>query len=311
MLRRLLIGLLTLWIVSVIIFAATEVLPGNVATAVLGQYATPEAIAAIRHSLDLDRPAVLRYGDWLLKFLSGDFGTSLARGEPIAPVLVERLDNTLLLAGVTAVIAVPLALALGVISASFRDRALDRIIGSATLIFVSVPEFFIGYILIIVFARLLHLLPSLSDAPRDAGLMERLEAIALPILTLLLVVLGYMVRMVRAAILSVLDSAYIEMARLKGTPEWLVITRHALPNAVSPIANVIALNLAYLVVGVIVVEVVFVYPGLGQLMVDGVAARDVPIVQACGIVFGTTYVGLNLVADVAALLGNPRLRTQQ
>jgi peptide/nickel transport system permease protein len=307
-LRRLLIGLITLLIVSVIIFAATELLPGDVATAVLGQYATPQTIAAMRHDLQLDRPAPLRYLLWLREFLSGDFGISLARREPVAPLLLDRLDNTLLLAGSTAVIAVPLALLLGIVSANFRYRTVDRVIGTVTLVFVSVPEFLVGYVLIIVFARLLHILPSLADVPKDAGLLARVEALALPILTLVLVVLGYMVRMTRAAILSVLDSSYIEMARLKGTSEWRLIARHALPNVISPIANVIALNLAYLVVGVIIVEVIFVYPGMGQLMVDAVAARDVPIVQACGVVFGLTYVILNMLADIAAILGNPRLR---
>jgi peptide/nickel transport system permease protein len=309
LLRRVLIGIATLWVVTALIFAGTEILPGDVATAMLGQYATPEAIAAIRHSLDLDRPAVVRYADWLGSVLSGDFGNSMARNEPIAPVLSERLANTLLLAGVTAVIAVPLALALGLLSAWFHHRGVDRFIGAATLVLVSVPEFLIGYLLIIWLSRNFAIFPSIADIPDGAGIGARLHAISLPVLTLTLVVVAYMTRMTRAAILSLLDSPYIEMARLKGISEPIIILRHALPNAIGPIANIVALNLAYLVVGVIVVEVVFVYPGIGQLMVDGVAAHDVPIVQACGIVFGATYVILNLLADIASLLGDPRVRT--
>jgi len=309
LLRRVSIGIVTLWVVTVLIFAGTEILPGDVASAMLGQYATPEALAAIRRSLDLDRPVVLRYADWLGDVFSGDFGKSMARGEPIGPVLSQRFANTLLLAGVTAMIAVPLSLTLGLLSAWFSHRGVDRLIGGISLVLVSVPEFLIGYILVIGLSRNFSIFPSIADVPEGAGLAAHLQAISLPVLTLTLVVVAYMTRMIRAAILSLLDSPYIEMARLKGVAEPIIIFRHALPNAIGPIANIVALNLAYLVVGVIIVEVIFVYPGLGQLMVDGVAAHDVPIVQACGIVFGATYVILNLAADIASLLGDPRTRT--
>lgn len=307
-LRRLLLGIFTVWVVTVVIFASTEMLPGDVASAILGQYATPETLQSIRVSLGLDRPAILRYGEWLVDFLRGDFGTSLANHRPLAPLIAQRLGNTVLLAGVAASIAVPLALLLGIVAAIHRDRLLDRALSAVTLACVSVPEFFIGYILIIVLARLLGLFPSLAQVPPGAGLLETLQAIALPVITLVLVVTAHMMRMTRAALIAVLSSSYVEMARLKGMPDWRIILRHALPNAISPIANVVAFSLAYLVIGVIIVETVFVYPGIGQLMVDAVAARDVPTVQACGLIFGVTYVALNLLADLVSMVSNPRQR---
>jgi peptide/nickel transport system permease protein len=306
--RRLGLGLLTLLAVSALIFASTEVLPGDVASAILGQQATPEALAAIRGELGLDRPAIVRYFDWLWSFLHGDLGRSLANRQPIATQIGQRLENTLFLAAVAAVIAVPLAVGLGIIAAIRRESLLDRAISILTLSTISVPEFFVGYLLIILLAVQFPVFPSLSTVSAGMGWGESLYIVALPALTLTLVVVAHMMRMTRAAVIDVLSAPYIEMARLKGLPEWRVVLQHALPNALGPIATVVALNLAYLVVGVVVVEVVFVYPGMGQYMVDAVTKRDVPAVQACTLVFAITYVGLNLTADLLGIVSNPRLR---
>ncbi|GBD42733.1 Glutathione transport system permease protein GsiC [bacterium HR40] len=306
--QRLIHGGVTLLAVSFLIFAGTEILPGDVAEAILGQTATPEAVASIREELGLDRPAWLRYLLWLSALLQGDLGTSLASRRPIAEMIAGRLENSLFLAGAAAAVAVPLALGLGVIAARWRETAIDKTISVLTLSAISMPEFFVGYGLIFVFAVKLMWVPSLASVHAGLGLGERLAAVALPVATLALVVTAHMMRMTRAAILAVMTSPYIEMAELKGLGRTRVILRHALPNALAPIVNVVVLNLAYLVVGVVVVEVVFVYPGMGQLMVDAVAKRDVPVVQACGMIFASTYVLLNLAADVLAILANPRLR---
>jgi peptide/nickel transport system permease protein len=306
--RRLALGALTLLVVSALIFASTEVLPGDVASAILGQQATPESLAAIRADLGLDRPAVVRYLDWLSGFVRGDLGRSLANRRPIADQIGQRLANTLFLAGVAAAVAVPLAVGLGVLAAVRRDGALDRAISVATLSTISVPEFFVGYLLIILLAVQFPVFPSLATVSPGMGLGQSLYTVALPALTLTLVVVAHMMRMTRAAVIDVLSAPYVEMARLKGLPERQVVVRHALPNALGPIATVVAINLAYLVVGVVVVEVVFVYPGMGQYMVDAVAKRDVPAVQACTLVFAATYVLLNLVADLFGIVSNPRLR---
>jgi peptide/nickel transport system permease protein len=305
---RLARGLTTLWVVSLLIFASTEILPGDVATAILGQSRTPETVAAIRNSLGLNRPAYIRYADWLGHFIRGDIGKSLANQRDIAPEIRERLGNTLFLAGVAACISVPLSILLGLLAAIRQESLFDRLINAATLATISFPEFFIGYVLIIVFAVKLDWFPSLAMVGSDVGLWDRLDAIALPAATLVLVVLAHMMRQTRAAVLSILGNPFIEMAVLKGIPKWRIVLEHAVPNALAPIVNVVALNLAYLVVGVVVVEVVFVYPGMGQLMVDSVAKRDVPVVQTCGLIFALTYVGLNMIADVIGILSNPRLR---
>jgi peptide/nickel transport system permease protein len=306
--RRLALGIVTLLVVSVLIFASTQILPGDVATAILGQSATPETVAAIRRDLGLDRPAPVRYAEWLAGFVRGDLGRSLANNQPIAGQIGQRLGNTLFLAGVAALIAVPLAVGLGVLAAIRRESWLDRAISIATLSTISVPEFFVGYVLIILLAVQFQVFPSLATITPGMGLLDELYVVALPALTLTLVVVAHMMRMTRAAVIGVLSAPYIEMARLKGLPERQIVLRHALPNAIGPIATVVALNLAYLVVGVVVVEVVFVYPGMGQYMVDAVTKRDVPAVQACTMVFAITYVLLNLTADLLGIVSNPRLR---
>jgi peptide/nickel transport system permease protein len=306
--QRLALGVLTLLAVSVLIFAGTEILPGDVATAILGQSATPETLEAIRVSLRLHDPAPVRYGRWLSGFVQGDLGTSLASRSPVADQLGFRLRNTLFLAALAACVSVPLAIVLGLLVAMTENSLFDRAVNAVTLALISVPEFFIGYALILVVAVQLGWLPSLSAISAEMTLGQRLQVCALPAATLTVVVLAHMLRMTRAAVLAVMTSPFIEMAVLKGVATWRIVVQHALPNALAPIVNVVVFNLAYLVVGVVVVEVVFVYPGLGQLMVDAVSLRDVPVVQACGLIFAGTYVGLNLLADVAAIVSNPRLR---
>jgi peptide/nickel transport system permease protein len=262
----------------------------------------------LRTSLGLRDPAIVRYGRWLSGFVRGDLGTSLAGGRPIVDQLGFRLSNTLFLAALAAAVAVPFSIGLGLLAAIWEGTAFDRTVNVVTLATVSVPEFFISYVLILVVAVHLDWLPSLATTAAGMGLGPRLRATALPAATLVLVVVAHMMRLTRAAILSVMSSSFVEMAVLKGLAKWRVVVQHALPNAVGPIVNIVALNLAYLVVGVVVVEVVFVYPGMGQMMVDAVSQRDVPVVQACGLIFAGAYVGLNIAADVLAILSNPRLR---
>jgi peptide/nickel transport system permease protein len=306
--RRLALGVLTILVTSVLIFAGTEVLPGDVATAILGQSATPEAVEAIRNQLGLHDPAPVRYVRWLTNFLQGDLGTSLANGRPIAQQIGTRLGNTLFLASVAGIVAVPLAIILGIMAAIRANRFFDRAVSVATLVAISFPEFFIAYVLVMLLAVTFNWFPSFASISTTMDLGTRLYIVTLPALTLVLVVLAHMMRMTRASVIGVMSSPYIEMAVLKGLPNWRVVVQHALPNALAPIINVVALNLAYLIVGIIVVEVVFVYPGIGQLMVDAVSKRDVPVVQACGLIFAATYVSLNMTADLLAILSNPRLR---
>lgn len=308
---RFALGILTLLAVSVLIFVCTQILPGDVASAVLGQSATPESLKVFRAELGLDRPAYLRYLEWLFGVLHGDFGKSLTNGRVIIDELAPRFRNTLFLAGYAAVIAVPLAVGLGILSAIREGRFTDRAANILTLIAISVPEFFVAYILIIVFAIELAWFPSLATVDSDMGIGTRFYVAALPALTLTLVVMAHMLRMTRNSVLSIMSTPYIEMAFLKGLARSRVVAWHALPNALGPIVSVVALNLAYLVVGVVVVENVFVYPGVGQYMVDAVAKRDVPVIQACGLVFAGVFVTLNTVADILAMLANPRLRRRR
>ncbi|MGF1553805.1 MAG: ABC transporter permease [Paracoccaceae bacterium] len=319
-LGRLGLGLVTLFVVSLIIFGAIELLPGDIAEEILGQTATEESVAAFRRELGLDQPAYLRYFDWLGGVVTGDFGNSLANGRPVSELIAGRLANTLFLAVVAAAIAVPLAIGLGLLAALWRGSAFDRAVNVGTLSSISFPEFFVAYILTYFLTgpdtgALVQWLSGSSSGFRSmasvspgAGFGEQLYAIALPVATLVLVVVAHMMRMTRAAIINLLASPYIEMARLKGLGPARVILRHALPNALAPIINVVALNLAYLITGVVVVEVVFTYPGLGQLMVDSVGKRDVTVVQACALIFAAAYVLLNLTADILSTLSNPRLR---
>lgn len=307
-LKRLGLGVVTLLVISIIIFGAVELLPGDIAEAVLGQGATPENVAAMREQLGLGRPAPVRYLEWLRGALVGDFGVSLVSQTPVAQAIGPRLANTLFLALYAAVIAVPIAIVLGVLVALFRNSIFDRVANIATLTSISSPEFFLGYILILYLAVKTGYFPAIAKLSVDMSFADKLHRTFLPALTMVLVVVAHMMRMTRAAIINLLASPYIEMARLKGVPAWKVIAKHALPNAWAPVINVVALNLAYLITGVVLVEVVFVYPGIGQLLVDSVTKRDFPLVQACCLIFAATFILLNLAADVGAILTNPRLR---
>ncbi len=306
--QRIALGLLLLWAASVLLFVGTMILPGDVAQSILGQSATPVSLANLREELGLNEPALTRYFSWLGNALQGDLGTALTNGQDIAEAMGKRLGNTLFLAGTAAVISVPLAIGLGLIAVRYKDRWPDRVISSFTLATVSVPEFVLGYVAVYLFSVQFRIFPSLATIYDGMTFGEKLWAISMPTLVLVLVVLGHMMRMTRAAILNVMQSAYIETAELKGLRPFAIIARHAFPNAVAPVVNVVMLNMAYLVVGVVVVEVVFVYPGMGQYLVDHVSKRDVPVVLACGLVFAAVYIGLNLLADVISILSNPRLR---
>ncbi|MGB3176887.1 MAG: ABC transporter permease [Albidovulum sp.] len=307
-LGRLFSGLVTLFIVSVLVFAGTEILPGDVAQAVLGQQATPEAVQAIRDKLDLDQPAAVRYVSWLWDFVRGDLGRSLLSGREVSELIGRQLGNSLFLAAVAAVIAIPLSVGLGLLAALYEDRPTDKSITASTLIFVSLPDFLLGYLLLLLFAVKLGWFPALSRISSSMSFIEQLRAVALPCVTLALVVSAHTMRLTRAAILSVMNQAYIEMAELKGATRGRIILRHALPNALSPILNIVMLTLAYLIVGVVVVEAVFNYSGLGRTMIDAVSKRDMPLVQACGLIFASVYVILNLTADILSILTNPRRR---
>lgn len=306
-LRRLGVGLATLFVVSLLVFFAVEALPGDLAQALLGQSATPEALEALRTKLGLDLPAHTRYLKWLGGYLNGDLGTSLSNGQEISRVIGQRLDNTMFLAALSAAISIPLALVLGVLAAAYRNSIFDRLVNSFVLTTISTPEFFLAYILISVLSVQLGWFPSISNINDSLKLSERVFRSLLPALTLTLVVTAHMMRMTRAAIISLLSSPYIEMALLKGTRHRFIILRHALPNALAPIINIVVLNLAYMITGVVIIEVVYVYPGLGQLLVDSVSKRDIPVVQSCCLIFAATYILLNLLADILSILSNPRL----
>ncbi|MEQ1520681.1 MAG: ABC transporter permease [Aestuariivirga sp.] len=313
-LQRLGLGIITLLAVSMIIFSALAFLPGGYAQNILGQGATPETVAAFNKELGLDRPAPVRYVEWITNVLQGDFGASYSgsgnggtQKRDVATVIAPRLYNTFFLAVMAAAVAVPLSLFLGAMAALYRNSWFDRIVNSVTLTTIAMPEFFIAYILVYVFAVKLRIFYPNSTVSIGTPFLEHLYRAALPAITMTLVIIAHMMRMTRAAIINLLASPYIEMAELKGVSRSNVIRHHALPNAWAPIATVIAFNLAYLVVGVVVVEVVFVYPGIGQLMVDAVSSRDMPVVQACALIFAATYILLNLLADIVSIVTNPRL----
>jgi len=313
-LQRLGLGVVTLFVVSMIISLAMAMLPSDFAQSILGQAATPDTVKAFREEIGLDRSPVIRYVDWVGGIVTGDFGMSFAGAgslsgnrRPVVDLIQPRLMNTLFLAAMTAIVAVPLALVLGMLAALYRNSLFDRTVNVVTLTAVSSPEFFLAYVLMVFFVSQWHIFPSLAKVDANTAFFERVYRCALPSLTLLLIIVAQMMRMTRAAIINLLSSPYIEMARLKGIAPRQIIFRHALPNAWAPIANVIALNLAYLVVGVVIVEAVFVYPGIGKLMVDSVQRKDLPVVQGCALIFAATYILLNLAADIVSIVTNPRL----
>lgn len=309
LLKRSLLGLLTLVVTSAIVFAATEVLPGDVSTAVLGQSATPEMVAQIRQQLGLDLPIAQRYAAWLLRFATGDMGKSFATGAEVAGVIAPRLWNTMALAAYSAIVAIPLAIGLGVLCAGWQQGLFDRTVSSVSVFLVSVPEFVIAIILVVLFAVQLKLFPSVIARPSWQSPATLLWQLFLPMATIVFTMLAHLIRMTRATILEAMASPYAEMAVLKGASKWRVILRHCLPNSVGPVLSVVALNIGYLISGVAVIEVVFSYPGLGKLMVDSIFYRDLPLIQTTAMIFCTAYVICNTLADVTADSLNPRLRS--
>jgi peptide/nickel transport system permease protein len=310
-LRRVLLGLLTLFLVSLVVFAATQALPSDPARAILGRTATPDSLKALREQLNLNHSVFSQYTHWLGGFVRGDLGHSLAaRGEPVTHVLGKRLENSAFLVLLAAAFSVPLSILLGVVSARKRDGALDHSMSLAMLALAALPEFVVGISLVLVFAtRVFHWLPAVSLIPPEDAPWQHLKELVLPTVTLVLAVSPYIARIMRASMVEVLESDFVEMARLKGLPERHVLWRHAVPNAIAPAIQVIALNLAYLAGGIVVVEFVYAYPGIGSALVDAVANRDLPIVQALAVLIAAVYVGFNVLADIATILVSPRLRT--
>ncbi len=306
--KRLLIGAVTLLFVSALVFLGTEILPGDVANAILGQGATPELVAQIRERLGLNEPLHVRYLVWLGNFVSGDFGTSLVNGTDIRSEISGRATNTLILALCTALIAVPLAIILGLAAAIKPGGLADRVITSASLALISFPDFLVAVVLVTIFAVKLQWLPAIASIRPGYEFLDWVRILILPVAGLTFTILAHMVRMTRSAVLNVLSSPAIEMAILKGVPRRRLLLRHALPNALGPIINVVALNLAYLISGVVVIETLFNYPGLGRYMVEAVTNRDVPIVQTCAMIFCCVYILLNLTADILSIMANPRVR---
>ncbi|WP_175890014.1 ABC transporter permease [Burkholderia cepacia] len=307
--RRIAVTALTLLIVSAIIFMITNLLPGDAAQAALGQSATPETVAALRQQFGLDMPAHVRYAHWLAGLMHGDFGRSLSGDMPVSEMIGGRLPKSLTLAAITTAVSVPIALLLGILAAVKRESLVDRVISLGTLSLVATPEFLIATVAVLVFAVKLRWLSALSYSGEIESLHDFLRAYAMPVLTLCAVVIAQMARMTRAAVIEQLSASYVEMAVLKGASPARVVLRHALPNAIGPIANAIALSLSYLLGGVIVVETIFNYPGLASLMVDAVSNRDFPLVQACTMIFCVAYLTLVLFADLCSIVSNPRLRT--
>lgn len=308
--RRLALGLMTLLLVSVVVFVATQYLPGDAAQAVLGRSATPERLEALRRQLNLDDPALVQYWRWLSGLMAGDPGLSLANQKPILPQIVPRIANSLALLVITALVAVPLAIAAGLFAALRKDSSVDNAMTVTALGLAAAPEFVVAIGLIALFSTVVfHWLPPVSMVPPGSSVLERPRILVLPVLTLTILVFPYIFRMIRASMIEVLDSDYIEMARLKGLPRGRLILVHALPNAMGPALQVIALTFAYLAGGVVVVEYVFGFPGIGQGLINAVSTRDIPTIQLTVLLLAAFYVSVNLVADVITVLITPKLRT--
>lgn len=307
-LGRIGVAMVTLLIVSFIVFAATEMLPGDVVQILLGQAATPEAVAGLRLAMNLDQPALMRFIGWMGGLAQGDLGHSYANRMAVADLIGVRLVNTLKLAAITASVAVPVALALGITTAIWRGSVFDRAVSTLVVGVISVPEFMVATVAVLVFAVWLGWLPALSFGGDTSSIGAVLRAYAMPVITLTFVVAAQMIRMTRAAVIETLKSPYVEMALLKGASRSRMVLRHALPNAIGPIVNAMALSLSYLLGGVIIVETIFNYPGIAKLMVDAVATRDLPLIQGCAMIFCLGYLTLITIADVVAILANPRLR---
>ena len=309
--RRLLLGIVVLILVSVLVFLATQALPGDPARAILGRSATPASLAALRRQLHLNEPVLTQYWTWVIGLLHGNLGTSLAAQEPVSTLLAPKLVNSAVLVALAAVLSIPLSIAIGAWAALKREKAFDQASSNLLLALAALPEFVVGLVLVILFATtVLHVLPAVSTVPPGSRPWNDWEALVLPTLTLVIAVAPYVARIMRASMIEVLESDYVEMARLKGLPERTVLIRHALPNALGPVFQVIALNLAYLAGGIILVEVVFNYTGIGSATAEAVVNHDLPVIQALAILLAAVYVVLNLLADVATILVTPKLRTQ-
>jgi peptide/nickel transport system permease protein len=309
-LRRIGLGILTLWLVSLIVFAAVIALPGDAATAILGREATPDRVAALRDQLNLNDSVITQYLKWLGGILTFDLGNSAATQQPVTQLLSDRVGNSAFLVVIASLIAIPLSIGIGVWTAMKRDRPADHITSTVTLVLAALPEFVIGIGLILLFATgVLQLFPAVSLLAPGQKAWEAPDVVVLPALTLVLAVTPYISRIMRGSMVEVLESEYVTMARLKGLPERTVIWRHAVPNAIVPAIQVAALQLAWMAGGVVVVEFVFQYPGIGAALVDSVANQDMPVVQSVTMLAAGIYVGLNLLADVATILVTPRLRT--
>jgi peptide/nickel transport system permease protein len=306
--RRLGLLALVMGIVSVLIFGVVQILPGDVAVMILGTSATPGDLAALRERLGLDRPAPMRYVDWVSGAVRGEWGTSLLYQVPVRPLVLERLRRSALLAVLALAVAVPLAIGLGVLSALRPNGILDHAVGLLTLVAVSLPEFIVGTVLILILAFRFAVLPPSSLIDPEAGLWSAAPSLVLPALTLVLALLAHMTRMTRASMLDVLEQPYIRAARLRGLRPRLVILRHALRNALLPTVGIVAINVGFLIGGIVVVETVFAYPGLGRLMVDAVNHRDVPVIQMAALIIALTYALANLAADLAYAYLDPRIR---
>jgi len=306
---RILLSLITLLLVSAAIFAIIEVLPGDVASRMLGRDATPQALAVFREKMHLDQPALVRYFNWLSGMMRGDLGNALTSSRPIADILAPRIFNTVLLSLYAFIIYIPLALVPALIQAANRDRKVDHAVSVINLLFLSIPDYLLGTLLLVTFGVALPLLPAISRVDETSSAIQYLRAMTLPALTLAIAMAIAAVRMLRDNLIEVLDSEYVRMAELKGLPSRAVLLRHALPNALVPTLNITAINLGYLIGGVVIVEKVFSYPGFGGLLVDSLQYRDIPLIEATVIIAATVYVGANLLADIGTILLNPRLRS--
>jgi peptide/nickel transport system permease protein len=308
-LRRLFLGAITVAIVSMIIFAGVEILPGDACTAFLEREAQGRVLENCREELDLNRPAVVRYLDWASDALRGDLGVSANGQRSIAEMVGARLQNSLLLAACALIVGVPTAIFLGVVSGLWRDRPVDLVLSTGAIFAMTIPEFVSATVLILVFSVWLGWLPGIVLTSANAPASEFFPEIILPVVVLAMVMTAHILRTVRSSVIEVMNSDYVQMATLKGVPYWRIVFRHALPNALLPAINVVALTIAWLLGGVVVIEVVFNYPGLGRMMIDAISDRDLPVVQAIALIVATVYVGVNLTADLLTMVANPRLRT--
>ncbi|HSR86424.1 MAG TPA: ABC transporter permease [Streptosporangiaceae bacterium] len=310
--RRVLLGVLVLFLVSVLVFAATQALPGDPALAILGRSATPQSLAALRRQLHLDQPVLSQYWNWIVGLLHGNLGKSLAAQEPVTTLLGPKLVNSGVLVLISAVVSIPLSIVIGSWAALKREKLFDTVSSNLLLLLAALPEFVVAVVLVILLATTVfpHVLPAISTVPPGSRPWDNPSALVLPCLTLVIAVAPYVGRIMRASMIEVLESDYVEMARLKGMPERVVLVRHALPNALGPVFQVIALNLAYLAGGIIVIEYVFNYSGIGGAVQEAVLNHDLPVVQALAMLIAALYVVLNLMADIATILVTPRLRTR-